>query len=76
MFFKFKKFDGRKLRKVNLSEIGQIAGRTGRYLNDCSFRITGIVKICREVIFGDHKLRKQKLYFWKIQILILITLIL
>ena len=32
LFFKFKKFDGKKLRKLNLSEIGQIAGRAGRYL--------------------------------------------
>jgi ATP-dependent RNA helicase SUPV3L1/SUV3 len=43
MFFfsNLKKFDGKKLRKLNLSEIGQIAGRAGRYLNDGSFGITG-----------------------------------
>jgi len=29
-FSSLKKFDGRKLRKLNLSEIGQIAGRAGR----------------------------------------------
>ena len=36
-FSNLKKFDGKKLRKLNLSEIGQIAGRAGRYLNDGSF---------------------------------------
>jgi ATP-dependent RNA helicase SUPV3L1/SUV3 len=33
-FSNLKKFDGKKLRRLNLSEIGQIAGRAGRYLND------------------------------------------
>ena len=42
-FSNLKKFDGKKLRKLNLSEIGQIAGRAGRYLNDGSFGITGDV---------------------------------
>ena len=40
-FSSLKKFDGKKLRKLNLSEIGQISGRAGRYLNDGAFRITG-----------------------------------
>ena len=40
-FSNLKKFDGKKLRRLNSSEIGQIAGRAGRYLNDGSFGITG-----------------------------------
>ena len=40
-FSNLKKFDGKKSRRLNLSEIGQIAGRAGRYLNDGSFGITG-----------------------------------
>ena len=40
-FSNLKKFDGKKLRRLNLSEIGQISGRAGRYLNDGSFGITG-----------------------------------
>ena len=40
-FSNLKKFDGKKLRRLNLSEIGQIAGRAGRYLNDGNFGITG-----------------------------------
>ena len=40
-FTNLKKFDGKKLRRLKLSEIGQIAGRAGRYLNDGNFGITG-----------------------------------
>ena len=40
-FSNIKKFDGKKLRRLNISEIGQIAGRAGRYLNDGIFGITG-----------------------------------
>ena len=40
-FSNLKKFDGKKLRRLNLSEIGQISGRAGRYLNEGSFGITG-----------------------------------
>ena len=31
----------KKLRRLNLSEISQIAGRAGRYINDGNFGITG-----------------------------------
>ena len=40
-FSNLKKFDGKKLRRLNMSEIGQIAGRAGRYLNDGNFGVTG-----------------------------------
>ena len=40
-FSSIKKFDGKKIRRLRLSEIAQIAGRAGRYLNDGSFGITG-----------------------------------
>ena len=36
-FSNLKKFDGKKLRRLNLAEIGQIAGRAGRYMNDGNF---------------------------------------
>ena len=35
------KFDGRRNRNLRLTEIGQIAGRAGRYMNDGTFGITG-----------------------------------
>ena len=67
-FSNLKKFDGRKLRKLNLSEIGQIAGRAGRYLNNGSFGITGD---CKEIgaeevdLIENHKFEEVKMLFWR-----------
>ena len=67
-FSNLKKFDGKKLRKLNLSEIGQIAGRAGRYLNDGSFGITGD---CKEInaeevdLLENHKFEEIKTLFWR-----------
>ena len=40
-FSNLKKFDGKKTRRLDLSEISQIAGRAGRHINDGNFGITG-----------------------------------
>jgi ATP-dependent RNA helicase SUPV3L1/SUV3 len=67
-FSNLKKFDGKKLRKLNLSEIGQIAGRAGRYLNDGNFGITGD---CKEInaeeveLLENHKFEEIKTLFWR-----------
>ncbi len=67
-FSNVKKFDGKKLRRLNLSEIGQIAGRAGRYLNDGSFGITGD---CKEIspeeveLLENHKFEEIKTLFWR-----------
>ena len=67
-FSNLKKFDGKKLRRLNLSEIGQIAGRAGRYLNDGNFGITGD---CKEInaeeveLLENHKFKKIKTLFWR-----------
>ena len=67
-FSNLKKFDGKKLRKLNLSEIGQIAGRAGRYLNDGSFGITGD---CKEInaeevdLLENHKFEEIQYLFWR-----------
>jgi ATP-dependent RNA helicase SUPV3L1/SUV3 len=67
-FSNLKKFDGKKLRRLNLSEIGQIAGRAGRYLNDGSFGITGE---CKEInaedveLLENHKFEEIKMLFWR-----------
>ena len=55
-FSKLKKFDGKKLRRLKLSEISQIAGRAGRYLNDGSFGITGD---CGEISAEEIDLLEQ-----------------
>ena len=67
-FSNLKKFDGKKLRKLNLSEIGQIAGRAGRYLNDGSFGITGDVgEISPEEIdlIETHKFKEIRMLYWR-----------
>ncbi len=67
-FSNLKKFDGKKLRKLNLSEIGQIAGRAGRYLNDGNFGITGQ---CKEInaedvnLLENHKFEEIRSLFWR-----------
>ncbi len=67
-FSNLKKFDGKKLRRLNLSEIGQIAGRAGRYLNDGSFGITGQ---CKEInaeeidLLENHKFEEIQSLFWR-----------
>ena len=67
-FSNLKKFDGKKLRRLNLSEIGQIAGRAGRYLNDGSFGITGDVgEISSEEIdlIENHKFEEIRTIYWR-----------
>ncbi len=67
-FSNLKKFDGKKLRRLNLSEIGQIAGRAGRYLNDGNFGITGE---CRDInseevdLIENHKFEEIQFLFWR-----------
>ena len=67
-FSNLKKFDGKKLRKLSISEIGQIAGRAGRYLNDGNFGITGQ---CKEIsseevdLLENHKFEEIQTLFWR-----------
>ena len=67
-FSNLKKFDGKKLRRLKLTEIGQIAGRAGRYLNDGAFGITGE---CGEIsseeveLLEKHKFDEIHTIFWR-----------
>ncbi len=67
-FSNLKKFDGKKLRNLNISEIGQIAGRAGRYLNDGLFGTTGE---CKEVgpeeieALETHTFPEIQTIFWR-----------
>ena len=67
-FSNLKKFDGKKLRRLKMSEIGQISGRAGRYLNDGSFGITGD---CGEIsseeveLLENHKFDDIHTIFWR-----------
>ena len=67
-FSNLKKFDGKKSRRLNLSEIGQIAGRAGRYLNNGSFGITGE---CKQInaedvdLLENHKFEEISSIYWR-----------
>ena len=67
-FSNLKKFDGKKTRKLNVSEISQIAGRAGRHTNDGTFGITGE---CEQLSSGEierlenHDLDKVNLLYWR-----------
>ena len=67
-FSNIKKFDGKKLRRLTLAEIGQISGRAGRYLNDGSFGITGD---CGEInseevsFLENHKFEEINSIYWR-----------
>ena len=67
-FSSIKKFDGKKSRRLNLPEIGQIAGRAGRFLSDGLFGITGecdqINSEDVELIEG-HKFEEIRNIFWR-----------
>ena len=67
-FTSLKKFDGKKSRKLNLSEISQIAGRAGRHINDGTFGITGD---CKQFSSDEieklekHELKKIDVLYWR-----------
>ena len=67
-FSNIKKFDGKKIRRLKISEIGQISGRAGRYLNDGSFGITGD---CDEInpeeieFLENHNFPEIQNIFWR-----------
>ena len=67
-FSNLKKFDGKKTRRLNLSEISQIAGRAGRHINDGSFGITGECKhLSNDEIekLEKHELNKIDMLYWR-----------
>ena len=67
-FSNIKKFDGKKIRRLKISEIGQISGRAGRYLNHGSFGITGD---CDEInpeeieFLENHNFPEIQNIFWR-----------
>ena len=67
-FSNLRKFDGKKTRKLNLSEISQIAGRAGRHINDGTFGITGQ---CKQLTSDEieklekHKLNEVDVLYWR-----------
>ena len=67
-FSNLRKFDGKKTRRLNLSEISQIAGRAGRHINDGTFGITGECKhLSNDEIekLEKHELNKIDILYWR-----------
>ncbi|SVB80583.1 uncharacterized protein METZ01_LOCUS233437, partial [marine metagenome] len=67
-FSNLKKYDGKKLRRLNLAEIGQISGRAGRYLNDGAFGITedcGKINAEEVNLIENHKFEEIRTLFWR-----------
>ncbi len=67
-FSSLKKFDGKKVRRLNLIEMSQIAGRAGRYKTDGGFGTTGDC----ETLNSDeiekiekHKFPDTKTIYWR-----------
>ena len=67
-FSNLKKFDGKKTRRLNLSEISEIAGRAGRHINDGSFGMTGQ---CENLSSNEiekiekHELSRINVIYWR-----------
>ena len=67
-FTSLKKFDGKKLRRLNLSELSQIAGRAGRHVNDGNFGVTGQCEnlTSEEIeLIENHKLESLQRIYWR-----------
>ncbi len=67
-FTSLDKFDGRYNRNLNASEIGQIAGRAGRYKNDGTFSYTKEAGILDPIIIQNvegHKYEQIQKIYWR-----------
>ena len=67
-FSSLKKFDGKKTRRLKLSEISQIAGRAGRHVNDGNFGTTGQCEnLSADEIekLENHSLNNINTIFWR-----------
>ena len=67
-FSGLKKYDGKQIRNLRDSEIGQISGRAGRYMNNGSFGTTGdCEKLTDEQIdkVENHKFDDVQYIYWR-----------
>ena len=67
-FSSFQKFDGRYNRNLSPSEIGQIAGRAGRYKNDGTFGYTKEAEPIDQLIIQsveNHKFDEIQKIYWR-----------
>ncbi|WP_085419942.1 helicase-related protein [Xaviernesmea oryzae] len=67
-FAQDRKFDGYQFRNLNPAELGQIAGRAGRYLRDGTFGVTGQVEPFDEELverIEGHQFDQVKVLQWR-----------
>jgi ATP-dependent RNA helicase SUPV3L1/SUV3 len=71
-FSNLKKFDGKKVRRLSLVEMSQIAGRAGRYKNNGNFGTTGDCEAFNSdeiEKIENHALPRTKILYWRNAIL-------
>ncbi len=62
------KFDGRRMRPLEAQEVGQIAGRAGRFMNDGTFGVTGEAPALEADLIDsieDHQYPPVRLLQWR-----------
>lgn len=67
-FAGIRKFDGARRRHLFPGEIGQIAGRAGRFMRDGSFGVTAEVEEFDDEMIGaveNHRFEPEKLFRWR-----------
>ncbi len=67
-FASTRKFDGFQYRQLNPSELGQVAGRAGRYMNDGTFGVTGEADVFDEEMverLESHSFDKVHMLQWR-----------
>ncbi len=67
-FASVRKFDGFSHRNLSLGELGQIAGRAGRYLNDGTFGVTGkAIPFSQDMVLRleEHNFEPVKTLQWR-----------
>lgn len=67
-FAQARKFDGYQFRNLNPQELGQIAGRAGRHLNDGTFGVTGRVDPFDDDLvraIESHDFEPVKVFQWR-----------
>ena len=68
VFAENRKFDGKHYRNLNAHELGQIAGRAGRYKKNGTFGVTAEVNdldIKSILAIENHEYEKKKFAFWR-----------
>ena len=67
-FASTQKFDGHQHRPLQVSELAQIAGRAGRYMNDGTFGVTGDAPALSDEVISrieNHQFEPERVFQWR-----------